>query len=61
MVRIIEVVWVPLVVTRKYLKCVWVLKFATQNVVWEFGFRDIRIWVQVFLEFGLQVRFLCLS
>jgi hypothetical protein len=48
LVRVIQMVCVPLVVTQKYLKCARVLKFATRNVVREFCFQDIQVQIRVF-------------
>jgi hypothetical protein len=52
-VRVIRVVWVPLVVTQNYPKCFRVLTFAAWNVFQEFGFWDF----QVQFQFS-QVQFL---
>jgi hypothetical protein len=36
--------------TQKYPKYVQILKFTTQNVVWEFSFQDIQVlWSSVFM------------
>jgi hypothetical protein len=39
----VRLVWVSSVVTRKYRKCVRVLKFATRNIILEFSFQEIRV------------------